>query len=252
MQAIVFEGCGCRAAFYAGVAAELTAAGMRFPIAAGASSGSLCAAAVAAGRAAELPTMWRALSGRSILSLQRALHNRSVFDMSTIVRDGIIELLGDGDLRNAPGEAIAAVTVLPRFTTEFLSSRREASMINALLGSCFIPGIYGRWITHQRGILLDGGIRNNLPIEAALAAGATDIICVVSRPRATANKHLLLRQWRPTTPPGSAATIRVIHPLQPLAVRSWDLDHDNVVAAIEAGRIAAAAFLSGHHASQRR
>ena len=243
MQAIVFEGCGCRAAFFAGVAAELTTAGMCFPIAAGASSGSLCAAAVAAGRAAELPNLWRALAGRSVLSLRRALHNRSIFDMSTIVRNGIIDLLGDGDLRNAPGEAIAAVTVLPRFTTEFLSSRREASMINVLLGSCFIPGIYGRWITHQRRILLDGGMRNNLPIEAALAAGATDIICVVSRPHAIANKHVRQRRWRPVPPLGSAATIRVIHPLQPLAVRSWDLGRHNIDAAIEAGRSAAVTFL---------
>ena len=243
MQAIVFEGCGCRAAFYAGVAAELTAAGLHFPVAAGASSGSLCAAAVAAGRAAELPDLWRDISGRSVLSLRRSLHNRSIFDMSTIVHNSIIKLLGNGDLRNAPGEAIAAVTVMPRFTTEFLSSRREANMINVLLGSCFIPGIYGRWITHQQRILFDGGMRNNLPVEAATAAGATDIICVVSRPRPTANKHPLHRQWRPVAPPGSNARIRVIHPAQPLAVRSWDLDRGNVAAAIEAGRVAAQAFL---------
>ncbi len=249
MQAIVFEGCGCRAAFFAGVAAELNAAGMRFPIAAGASSGSLCAAAIAAGRAAELPSLWRELSGRSVLSLRRMLQNRSIFDMSTIVRNGIVDLLGTGDLRNAPGEAIAAVTVMPRFTTEFLSSRREPNMINVLLGSCFIPGIYGRWITHQRRILFDGGMRNNLPVEAATAAGATDIICVVSRPYPTTNKHPLQPRWRPAPPPGSQATIRVIHPLAPLAVQSWDLDRSNVVAAIQAGRTAAAAFLDRHPAT---
>lgn len=245
----MFEGCGCRAAFYAGVAAELTAAGMKFPVAAGASSGSLCAAAVAAGHAAELPTLWRDISGRSVLSLRRTLHNRSIFDMSTIVRNSIVGLLGDGDLRNAPGEAIAAVTVMPRFTTEFLSSRHEANMINILLGSCFIPGIYGRWITHQRRILFDGGMRNNLPLEAAIAAGATDIICVVSRPSPTANKHPLHRQWRPVAPLGSNARIRVIHPTQPLAVRSWDLNRSNVAAAIAAGRAAAAGFLDRHRAS---
>ncbi|HPH66728.1 MAG TPA: patatin-like phospholipase family protein [Kofleriaceae bacterium] len=247
-SALVFEGCGCRAAFYAGVAAELDAAGMRFPVAAGASSGSLCAAAVAAGHAANLPALWRDLAGRSVLSLQRAWHNRSIFDMSSIVRNGIVGLLGDGDMRNAPGEAIAAVTVMPRFTTEFLSSRTEANMINVLLGSCFIPGIYGRWITHQaatgrRRVLFDGGMRNNLPVEAATNAGATNIICVVSRPHPFANRHPFHRRWQPAPPPGAAARIHIIHPLAPLAVQSWDLDRTRVLAAIDAGRIAAARFL---------
>src|SRR5580658_3753713 len=54
MLAIAFEGCACRAAFHAGVSAALAEAGMGFALAAGSSSGSLCAAGVAAGRATQM------------------------------------------------------------------------------------------------------------------------------------------------------------------------------------------------------
>jgi NTE family protein len=233
------------------VVAALDSAGIQFPIAAGSSSGSLSAAAVAAGKAADLPDLWRGIAGRSVFSLRRLLVNRSIFDMRTIVHRGIVDLLGDGDLRNAPGEAIAAVTLLPEFHTRYLSSRNEPDMVNVLLGSCFIPGIYGPRIPHivqnEQRFLFDGGITNNLPIEAAVAAGATDIICVVSRPRPVANKTPIRRRWRPvapTAPDGSTATVRVIHPLAPLAVRSWELDTAKIAAAIEAGHQAAAYFLA--------
>jgi predicted acylesterase/phospholipase RssA len=73
MIAIAFEGCACRAAFHAGVCAALAEGNIALDLASGASSGSLCAAAVAAGRGAQLPAMWRALAGRKVVSLRRLL-----------------------------------------------------------------------------------------------------------------------------------------------------------------------------------
>jgi predicted acylesterase/phospholipase RssA len=86
MIAVVFEGCACRAAFHAGVAAGLTEAGVPIAISAGASSGAIVAAALAAGLGRELPALWEEVGGRSIVSLRRTVANRSPFDMSTIVR----------------------------------------------------------------------------------------------------------------------------------------------------------------------
>jgi predicted acylesterase/phospholipase RssA len=243
----VFEGCACRSSFFAGVAARLDEAGLTFPLSAGSSSGSLSAAAVAAGLASQLPALWRGLAGQSVFSWRRAWRNRSIFDMRTIVHNGIVDLLGDGDLRNAPGEAFAAVTLLPQFRSHFFSSRQQPDMIKILLGSCFIPGIYGPAISHvvddKPRYLFDGGISNNLPIEAVIAAGATDIVCVVSRPRPLANKHPLRRRWQPSVPMGSTATIRIIYPQRALAVRSWDLNAAHVAAAIDDGRVEAERFL---------
>jgi predicted acylesterase/phospholipase RssA len=53
VDAIVFSGSACRLAFGAGVAAAFADAGRALPLAAGASSGSLVAAAVAAHRGSD-------------------------------------------------------------------------------------------------------------------------------------------------------------------------------------------------------
>ena len=45
-----------------------------------------------------MPALWRSLGGRKIVSLRRWLTNRSPFDMSTIVRSTLRNVLGEGDL----------------------------------------------------------------------------------------------------------------------------------------------------------
>src|SRR6202012_3640698 len=86
MLAVAFEGCACRAAFHAGVAAALSERALPIALTAGASSGSLIAGGLAAGRGPALPSIWRGPAGRSIVSFRRALANRSPFDMSHLVR----------------------------------------------------------------------------------------------------------------------------------------------------------------------
>lgn len=114
MLAIAFEGCACRAAFHAGVAAAVAERGLPIALTAGASSGSLIAVGLAAGRGAELPAIWRALAGRSIVSLERLFHNRSPFDMSHLVRTTLEATLGGrtADLRARPVEALVTATRL--------------------------------------------------------------------------------------------------------------------------------------------
>ncbi|MBK9029750.1 MAG: patatin-like phospholipase family protein [Myxococcales bacterium] len=171
MLALVFEGCANRAAFAAGVAAELAAAGVAPGLVAGASSGAIIAAGVAAGRSRELPALWTAVAGRSIVAWRQLARNRSPFAMSAIVGDALAAALGDGDLRAAPGEALCTVTRLRDGQVRVLSSRREPDFVRAVLGSCFIPVLYGRIVRIDGAVVVDGGARDNLPM-AAVAAGA--------------------------------------------------------------------------------
>jgi NTE family protein len=231
MLGIAFEGCACRAAFHAGVAAGLAEAGVRPLLSAGASSGSIIAAATAAGRARELPEVWTALAGRSVVSWRRALHNRSPFDMSHLVRTTLETHLGR-DLRRAPGEALAVATRARDLATLVYSSRFEADFISPLLGSCFLPVLYGRRVRVRGDWLVDGGLTNNLPLEPLTARGCDEIIAVVTGPDATALKRPLRARWRPTA---AAARVHVLHPRRPLAIRSWDFDRDRVRAAIDEG-----------------
>lgn len=240
MLGIAFEGCACRAAFHSGVAAALSEAGLRFELSAGASSGSLCAAAVAAGRGAELPAIWRSLGGRSVVSLRRALWNRSIFDMSHLVRTTLRATLGGFDLRARPTEALIVATRLRGLRKIIYSSRKESDLLEPLLGSCFFPILYGRPVRVRGELLVDGGLTDNLPIEALVEKGAREIIAIVTSSDGTALKTPLRSRWRPRV---DGARLHVIHPRRPLAVRSWDFDTDRMNRALDEGYACGRAFL---------
>ena len=243
MIALVIEGCANRAAFAAGVAAELAAAGVVLRLTAGASSGSIVAAAVAAGRAAELPALWTAVAGRSIVDLRRARAHRSPFAMSALVTDALRAALGDGDLRDAPGEALCTALRLSDLRTLVLSSRDCADFVPAVLGSCFVPVLYGWPVRLDGALVVDGGARDNLPLAAVAARGATTIIAVVPAADGTARPRLFGPRVRPEAiaPPGTR--VITVHPIAPLAVRPWTLEPAAMHAAVVAGRVAARAAL---------
>src|SRR5262249_34323644 len=143
--AVAFAGCACRAAFHAGVAAALSERQLPIALTAGASSGSLIAVGLAAGRGAELPSVWRARGGRSIVSWPPLVHNRPPFDMSHLVRTALQEALGPtADLRAHPVEALVTATRLHDLRSLVFSTREEPDMLDPLLGSCFLPLLYGR------------------------------------------------------------------------------------------------------------
>src|SRR5580700_7194150 len=87
MRALSLPGCACRGAFQFAVTARLAAAGERFDLVAGASSGSICGAVTVAGLAARGPDFARALSGAPIVSLRYLASERSPFGMRAILRD---------------------------------------------------------------------------------------------------------------------------------------------------------------------
>jgi predicted acylesterase/phospholipase RssA len=240
MLGLAFEGCACRSAFHAGVAAALAEGGVAPAITAGSSSGSLCAAAVAAGRAAELPSIWRRLANRRIWSLRRVFWNRSIFDMSHLVRTALEETLGGVDLRQRPVEALAMATRVRDLRSIAYSSREEPDFIQPLLGSCFFPVFYGRTIRIRGELMLDGGLTDNLPVERLAARGCDEVVAVVTQPDGTALKRPGRRGWRPQA---AGARVHVVHPLRPLRLGSWDLDGERMFHALDEGYAAGRAFV---------
>ncbi|HNK47307.1 MAG TPA: patatin-like phospholipase family protein [Pseudomonadota bacterium] len=232
MLGIAFEGCACRAAFHAGVAAALSEAKLSFSLSAGASSGSLCAAAVAAEKGTQLPTMWRELAGRNVISLRRLLWNRSPFDMSHIVRNALRNNLGSLDLRTFPTEALIVATRLRKLDRIVYSSHQESDLIEPLMGSCFFPILYGRPVKVRNDWLLDGGAIDNMPVEILAERGVTDIVGVVTSHEGIVNKTPLRKRWRPSV---HGAKLHIIKPSRPLAIKSWDFDVDHMNQAIDEG-----------------
>jgi NTE family protein len=199
MLAIAFEGCACRAAFHAGVAAAFAERALPIALTAGASSGSLIAVGLAAGRGAELPAIWRALGGRRIVSLRRLVQNRSPFDMSHLVRTTLEAALGGApaDLRHHAVEALVTATRIRDLGRVVFSTREEPDMLPPLLASCFFPLLYGRTVRVRGQLLVDGGLVDNLPLEPLVDRGAREIIAVTTRPDGTALKNPWRRRWRP-------------------------------------------------------
>ena len=232
MVGIAFEGCACRAAFHAGAVAAFAEAKVPITLAAGTSSGSLCATALAAGRGRDLPELWRALAGRSVISLRRALWNRSIFDMSHLVRTAIVAELGTVDLRNRSVEALVVATRLRDWRSLVFSSRTEPAMLEPILGSCFLPPFYGRPIRVRGELLLDGGFTDNLPIETLAARGAEEIVAVVTSPRGTALKSPLRPYWVPQL---ADRRVHVVRPERALEIGSWDFSAERMDRAIDEG-----------------
>jgi NTE family protein len=242
MIGVAFQGCACRAAFHAGVAAGLVERGLDVRLAAGSSSGSLCAVALAAGRGAELPDIWRTFGGRSVLSFRRARYNRSPFDMSHLVRHGLVQHFGTFDLRAAPIEALVVATRLRDLSRVVFSSRTEADLLEPMLASCYLPVLYGRTVRVRGELMVDGGVTDNLPIEELALRGATDVIAVVANADGHLLKSLRRRRWRPELQ-GGGARLHVLTPRTPLELRSWDFDPSRIERAIDEGYRAARALV---------
>jgi NTE family protein len=244
MLAVAFEGCACRAAFHAGVAAALAERALPVALTAGASSGSLIAVGLAADRGAALPSIWRALAGRRIVSWRRALSNRSPFDMSHLVRTTLEATFGarTADLRAHRVEALVTATRLRDLRRVVFSTRDEPDILPPLLASCFFPVLYGRTVRIRGQLLVDGGLVDNLPLEPLVERGAREILAVTTRPDGTALKTPWRKRWRPTVDAAAGARVHVIHPRAPLAIKSWDFSRDAIARAIDDGYDAARRF----------
>ncbi len=240
MLGLAFSGCAFRAAFHAGVAAALAEARLPVVKVAGASSGSVCAAAYAAGLGAALPDRWLDVAGRSIFQPRRLLQNRSPFDMSRLLRTTLRRTLGAGDLRAHPVEALVTATRLPDLGRVVFSSHAEADFVEPVLASCFLPVIYGRPVLLRRRAWLDGGARDNLPIELLVERGCTDVIASVHRADGLVLKSLRRRRWRPTL---SGARLSIIQPERPIDVGSWDPHPERLARAIDEGYRAGRIFV---------
>jgi NTE family protein len=239
MLGLAFEGCAFKAAFHAGVAAALAEHRVVTPLVAGASSGALIAVGIAAGRALDLPDVFRRFADRSLWSIRRALWNRSVCDMSHLLSTSLTQLLGATDLREVPVEALISATRLPSLECRVFSTRDEPELIRPLLGSCFIPGIYGRPVALRGELLLDGGVTDNLPLEALVRHGATEVIAVVTQPDGLALKRLGAPRWRPEV---RGVKVHILKPTRALGLRSWDTQADRLAAAIDDGYQCGRAF----------
>ena len=238
--AIAFEGCASRSAFSLGAAIGLHEAGVRPELVAGASSGAIVATLLAADDAAAMEAAWMNGAGAPVWVPSAVLRGRWPLRMSDVVGDALRAVFGERLLCDLPLPVTIPVTHLsPSGRTRRLLTREDRiAIVDAVLGSCFIPGPYSRIVRIDGRIAFDGAWQLRTPIDAARSMGASKIILVNGHVRDGIATGF---PWVSQIP--VPADCRVIRPRSPLALGPFDTDTDRNREAIARGRRCAIQFV---------
>jgi NTE family protein len=203
--ALVISGGGSKGAYAVGVLRHLFERGITFDIAAGTSTGALIAPLVLAEGAAALPYLvqeYTTVRDRDILAQhrpqERVFREPSFYRTDPLARRigaGITEAVADTLVRSTTSQLfLAAVDLVQGDLVYFQTGPRVApsrgrtvaiasrtDLMKAMLASASIPVIMPP--VPIGGVpFLDGGIREYLPLEIVIDAGATEVYAVVLAP----------------------------------------------------------------------
>jgi NTE family protein len=187
----VLGGGGARGALQVGALEALLEAGIAPDLLVGTSIGSLNAAFLALygftpEAVAGLKQAWHRGAEEDLLPdnylwlTVRTLFNRPGSDVVHSIRRFLVDHGLNPDLRfgELPGPRLILVAAnLTEGCAKLYGTDPEDLVLNALLASAAIPP-WVRPLSHEDGLVMDGGIVSNLPIEPALAQGATEIVAL--------------------------------------------------------------------------
>lgn len=169
---LTLGGGGFRGSAHVGVLYELERLQITVDVVSGTSIGAIIGAAVAAGyRASEIERAFSGITPRNLISRERTGWG---FVGPHKLRLLLEDLFGQRQIEQLP-RPFAAIAVDLVTGHEVVLDR--GPLVEALLASCAIPGLFP---PQRRGAatLVDGGIRNNLPVGAAHRLGAERVIAV--------------------------------------------------------------------------
>ncbi len=169
---LTLGGGGFRGSAHVGVLYELERLEIALDVVSGTSIGAIIGAAVAAGyRASAIECAFGGITPRNLISRERTGWG---FVGPHKLRLLLEDVFGQRQIEDLP-RRFAAIAVDLSTGQEVVLDR--GPLVEALLASCAIPGLFPpqRW---GASILVDGGIRNNLPIAAAHRLGAERVIAV--------------------------------------------------------------------------
>jgi NTE family protein len=233
---VALEGCAGRAAFQIGALQWLADRGIRPGAVAGASAGSIVAAAVAFGRLDGLEDLWLGVAGSRVFRPERILRLGWPLAMSEIVGSAMADAFPARTLAEATLPISIPVTHLGPVPHRRILGRQDAILVaDAVLASCYVPGPYHRIVRIDGRVAFDGAWLLRTPVDSAEAG--VPVLAVVSNPEGV----LKTGYFRPAVRPWPSSC-RVLHPDRPLPVGAYDTDRERMRATIAEGRRAAARF----------
>jgi predicted patatin/cPLA2 family phospholipase len=192
--ALVIEGGGMRGVVSAGMTAALERLGLTacFDLVVGASAGAINGAALIAGVAREgAATYHGPLASRSFVNPARVLRGRPVIDVNYVLNyasSGLDMARHDRVVASPVALHCVAVSVETAQPVVFSGMRTKQELWDALLASSRMPWAGGAPIQIGPGRYLDGGLGSPIPVAEALAAGATHVLALQTRPHGVPRK----------------------------------------------------------------
>jgi predicted patatin/cPLA2 family phospholipase len=185
--ALVLEGGGMRGVVSAGMTAALERLGLTacFDLVVGASAGAINGAAFLAGAAERsAAAYWGPLASRSFVSPMKVIRRKPVIDVKQILdlAAGLDAAGHEKVLRSGAELHCVAVDVETAETTTLSGMATQDELWAALLASSRMPWAGGEPVTIGGRRYLDGGMAAPIPVREALAAGATHVLALQTRP----------------------------------------------------------------------
>ena len=186
--ALVLEGGGMRGVVSAGMTAALERLGLTpcFDLVVGASAGAINGAALLAGVAQHgAATYHGPLASRSFVNPARILRGRPVIDVNRIL-DFASGGLDEGRHERVLASPIAlhcvAIAVDTAQPVDITGMRTKRELWDAILASSRMPLAGGPPVEIDGRRYIDGGMGAPIPVAEAIAAGATHVLALQTRP----------------------------------------------------------------------
>ena len=192
--ALVLEGGGMRGVVSAGMTAALERYGLTpcFDLVVGSSAGAINGAALIAGVAREgAATYCGPLASRSFVNPARVLRGRPVIDVNSILTyaSGALDAGRHERVLSSPIALHCVATGVESARPVDLSGMATVRELwDALLASSRMPWAGGAPVEIDGRRYLDGGLAAAVPVAEAVAAGATHVLALQTRPQGVPRK----------------------------------------------------------------
>lgn len=177
----VFSGGSARCAFQIGVIEALTELGIRPSLCVAVSGGVWNAAALAAGTDSRLRYYWRTFSRMPHIDLGNLAREHSPYRFNEMHRRTFHRYIGAERLRRSAIPLLVGVSRLRDRSFSTLDVRDFEDPLLPLLASNYLPPFFTHAPTLAGERYGDGSLVNNLPYEAAFAAGCDAVVLVTQK-----------------------------------------------------------------------
>ncbi|HEV3076371.1 MAG TPA: patatin-like phospholipase family protein [Thermoanaerobaculia bacterium] len=244
----VFSGGGFRCAFQIGVVEALDELGIRPCLCSAVSAGAWNAAAVAVGNQRGMRRYWRTFMRMPHVDVTNLLREHSPFIFNEVHRRTFARYVGSDRLRSprALPLLIGATRLWDRQFVVF-DAREVENPLQLMLATNYLPPYYSHPPRLDGEIYVDGCWGNNLPYEAAFAAGCDAVVLMTMKAESEGRIHRNPRDPEHVIPSPYDRRVVVIRPRHRLPLGLIENNWPRMVEIIELGRRRTLEVLSAEH-----